>query len=175
MQLNSINDHNAGQYLITFPMKTQCQTPASSFFLSHLFSDTSSSDLFILSFFLFLTRLFSPPRSLINSRGLPSDAFHAPSSSHRPGRRRRPGGYWLNGLKLGEKRELSSVKIKTLLLLSRDVDREYWKTALSLLVFRGGEMILPARQGHSSIYKTQSSRWGEKAVLNAVKRHIGSE
>ncbi len=83
-----------------------------------------------LSFFLFLTQPLSRSLALINSRGLPSDAFQAPSSYHRPGLGRRPEGYWLNGLKLGEKRELSSLKIKTLPPPSV-VDRECRKNALS--------------------------------------------
>lgn len=74
------------------------------------------------SFFLFLTQPPSPSLSLINSTGLPSDAFQARPSFHRLGRSRRPEGYWLNRLKLGEKTELSLLKIKTLLSL-RIVDR----------------------------------------------------
>lgn len=75
-----------------------------------------------LSFFPFLTQPPSPSRSLINSTGLPSDAFQAHPSFHRLGRGRRPEGYWLNRLKLGEKIELSLLKIKTL-LPPRIVDR----------------------------------------------------
>lgn len=87
-----------GQYLITFPIKTHtiCHKARHPAPLS-LFHICSLTLLLLispsLSFFLFMTQPLSCSLALINSTGLPSDAFQAPSSYHRPGLGRRPEGY----------------------------------------------------------------------------------
>lgn len=120
-----------GQYLITWK-HTQSATMPDTLHLSltsvlwhYVFWSLS------LSFFLSLTKPPSRFLPLINSTGVPSDAFQAPSSFHRLGLGRRPEGYWLNRLKLGVKTELSSLKIKTL-FPPRAVGRECQKAARSL-------------------------------------------
>lgn len=107
---------------------------------------------------------------LINSTGVPSDAFQAPSSFHRLGLDRRPEGYWLNRLKLGVKTELSSLKIKTL-LPRRVVDRECQKAARSLWTSEEQKLFYLLDR-HTAAFKKQSQAGRENNVFwKAARRN----
>lgn len=100
----------------------------------------STCDLSVPLFLPFLdTASLSRFLALINSTGLPSDAFQAPSSYHRPGLCTRPQGYLLSGLKLRKKEGTFFTKDQD--SSSSELLIEGWITALSPWSLEEGKLF----------------------------------
>lgn len=161
------------RHLISFPMKTHRICHNARHPVPPSFSLICSPTLLLLissslSFFLFLTLPLSRSLALINSTGLPSDAFHVPSSYHRLRRGRRPEGYWLNRPKLGEKRELSSLKIKTLLppwVVNRECGKGLWSSEGQKLVY-----LLDRDDRNTAVFTERW--WGKRVLLKFVDLNV---